>query len=140
MQVARDLGGYSLGQADILRRAMGKKKGDIMERERDRFVSGAVSRNIKEKTADALFTTMLNFAEYCFNKSHSTAYAYGARLHNRRSSFPLFFSVNLRCLCYSLDREWDIAVSVVLRLVVAVDRSKLTDSKRWLGFFGMVGL
>mmetsp|Transcript_37154 Transcript_37154/g.148227 ORF Transcript_37154/g.148227 Transcript_37154/m.148227 type:complete len:975 (-) Transcript_37154:365-3289(-) len=76
MQVARDLAGYSLGQADILRRAMGKKKTDVMEHERGRFVSGAVKNNIDRKLAEKLFESMLKFAEYCFNKSHSTAYAY----------------------------------------------------------------
>jgi len=76
MQVARDLAGYSLGQADILRRAMGKKKTDVMEHERGRFVTGAIKNNIDRKLAEKLFESMLKFAEYCFNKSHSTAYAY----------------------------------------------------------------
>lgn len=76
MRIARDLAGYSLGQADILRRAMGKKKTKDMERERPRFVDGAVKRGVPQKTATDLFDMMIKFAEYCFNKSHSTAYAY----------------------------------------------------------------
>lgn len=76
MRIARDLAGYSLGQADILRRAMGKKKMSIMEKERPRFVTGAEERGVSKEMAEKLFEMMLKFAEYCFNKSHSTAYAY----------------------------------------------------------------
>lgn len=76
MRIARDLAGYSLGQADILRRAMGKKKTSEMEREKPRFVAGAMSKGVSEDVATKLFETMIMFAEYCFNKSHSTAYAY----------------------------------------------------------------
>eukprot|EP00178_Gracilaria_changii_P006503 TRINITY_DN2129_c0_g2_i1.p1 TRINITY_DN2129_c0_g2~~TRINITY_DN2129_c0_g2_i1.p1 ORF type:complete len:1916 (-),score=245.62 TRINITY_DN2129_c0_g2_i1:12407-18154(-) len=76
MRIARDLAGYSLGQADILRRAMGKKKLKDMEKERPRFVKGARERGITEDISENLFDMMVKFAEYCFNKSHSTAYAY----------------------------------------------------------------
>lgn len=76
MRIARDLAGYSLGEADILRRAMGKKKVKDMEKEKPKFVAGAVERGVPQETATGLFEMMIQFAEYCFNKSHSTAYAY----------------------------------------------------------------
>lgn len=76
MRIARDLAGYSLGQADILRRAMGKKKTSVMEKERPRFIAGAEERGVSREKAEELFDMMVKFAEYCFNKSHSTAYAY----------------------------------------------------------------
>lgn len=76
MRIARDLAGYSLGQADILRRAMGKKKIKDMEREKPKFVDGAIRNGVPRQTATDLFDQMVKFAEYCFNKSHSTAYAY----------------------------------------------------------------
>eukprot|EP00850_Spirogloea_muscicola_P006858 SM000033S12379 [mRNA] locus=s33:530886:540496:- [translate_table: standard] len=76
MRMARDLAGYSLGQADLLRRAMGKKKREDMERERKRFVGGATDRGVEAKVAEELFETMVKFSEYCFNKSHSAAYGY----------------------------------------------------------------
>jgi len=76
MRIARDLAGYSLGEADILRRAMGKKKVKDMEKEKPKFIAGAVERGVPEATANNLFEMMIQFAEYCFNKSHSTAYAY----------------------------------------------------------------
>ena len=75
-QIARDLAGYSLAQADILRRAMGKKIKKEMDAQRERFVSGAVDRGIDKPTADAIFDACAKFAEYGFNKSHSAPYAF----------------------------------------------------------------
>ena len=74
MRIAQDLAGYSLGEADLLRRAMGKKKVSEMQKHRGIFVNGASERGVDEKVADELFDQMVLFAEYCFNKSHSTAY------------------------------------------------------------------
>lgn len=76
MQVAQILAGYTLGQADILRRAMGKKKPEEMDKQRFLFVSGSVKNNVDEKVANELFDTMTEFAAYCFNRSHSAAYAF----------------------------------------------------------------
>jgi DNA polymerase-3 subunit alpha len=75
MQIAQILGGYTLGAADMLRRAMGKKKPEEMARHRGIFVQGAVERGVNEKLATDLFNLMEKFAEYGFNKSHSAAYA-----------------------------------------------------------------
>ena len=75
-QIAKDLAGYSLAQADILRRAMGKKIKKEMDAQRERFVSGAVERGIAKATADAIFDACAKFAEYGFNKSHSAPYAF----------------------------------------------------------------
>lgn len=74
MKIAQELAGYSLGEADLLRRAMGKKKKSEMEKHQSMFVSGATARGVETQIAEALFEQMLLFAEYCFNKSHSTAY------------------------------------------------------------------
>jgi DNA polymerase-3 subunit alpha len=76
MKIAQDMGGYSLGQADLLRRAMGKKKKSEMELHQELFVKGASEKKVDKKIATALFEQMVMFAEYCFNKSHSTAYGY----------------------------------------------------------------
>jgi DNA polymerase-3 subunit alpha len=75
MQIAQIIGGYSLGAADLLRRAMGKKNADEMAQQRNIFVEGAVKRQIDEKLATHLFDLMEKFAGYGFNKSHSAAYA-----------------------------------------------------------------
>jgi DNA polymerase-3 subunit alpha len=74
-QIARDLAGYSLGKADILRRAMGKKDKKEMASQRDGFISGAVERGIARADAELIFDACAKFAEYGFNKSHSAPYA-----------------------------------------------------------------
>jgi DNA polymerase-3 subunit alpha len=74
-QIARDLAGYSLGKADILRRAMGKKDRKEMASQRGSFISGAIERGIGRADAEAIFDTCAKFAEYGFNKSHSAPYA-----------------------------------------------------------------
>jgi DNA polymerase-3 subunit alpha len=74
MQIAQVLGGYSLGRADLLRRAMGKKKADLMAQERSGFVEGCAKNSVDVKLATELFDTMEQFAAYSFNKSHSAAY------------------------------------------------------------------
>ena len=78
MQITQVLAGYSLGRADLLRRAMGKKKADVMAKERDGFVSGCVENEVDEAVANKLFDAMTEFAAYCFNRSHSAAYAFVA--------------------------------------------------------------
>ena len=82
MQIVRDLGGYSLGRSDLVRRAMSKKKHDVMARERQNFVwglpeenvSGAVQKGIEADAAEQIFDEMTSFASYAFNKSHAAAY------------------------------------------------------------------
>ncbi|NVN98329.1 MAG: DNA polymerase III subunit alpha [Geobacteraceae bacterium] len=75
MQISRTLAGYSLGQADLLRRAMGKKDASVMAKEKIPFLDGAKAQGIDLKKAGAIFDLMAMFAEYGFNKSHSAAYA-----------------------------------------------------------------
>ncbi|MEZ0214342.1 MAG: DNA polymerase III subunit alpha [Xanthobacteraceae bacterium] len=75
MQIAQALSGYSLGEADLLRRAMGKKIRAEMDQQRERFVSGAVERGIAKAQASTIFDLLAKFADYGFNKSHAAAYA-----------------------------------------------------------------
>jgi len=75
MQIANRLAGYSLGEADLLRRAMGKKKHEEMAQQRERFIEGAVQRGYPPKKIEKIFDLMAQFAGYGFNKSHSAAYA-----------------------------------------------------------------
>lgn len=88
MEICRKVAGYSYGRADLVRRAMAKKKFDVMEKERHNFIYGlkdeygnvqcvgAIANGVSEKTANELFDEMSNFAKYAFNKSHAAAYAY----------------------------------------------------------------
>ncbi len=75
MQAASRLAGFTMGQADALRKAMGKKKPEVMEKQKEHFIKGAVERGIPPKKAESVFDLMAKFAEYGFNKSHSAAYA-----------------------------------------------------------------
>jgi len=75
MQIAQELAGYSLGEADLLRRAMGKKIRAEMDAQRARFVSGAVAKGLAKPQADFIFDLLAKFADYGFNKSHAAAYA-----------------------------------------------------------------
>src|SRR5579871_4028690 len=76
MQISSRVAGYSLGDADILRRAMGKKKAEEMAAQRERFIKGALERNFPQKKVEKIFDLMEQFAGYGFNKSHSAAYAF----------------------------------------------------------------
>ena len=76
MEICRRLAGYSYGHADIVRRAMAKKKHDVMLSERDSFVRGAEANGVSAEAANAIFDEMVSFASYAFNKSHAAAYAY----------------------------------------------------------------
>lgn len=87
MQIVRDVGGYSMGRSDLVRRAMSKKKMDVMEEERKNFIygkidksgnieiKGAIRNGVDEKSANKIYDEMIDFANYAFNKSHSAAYA-----------------------------------------------------------------
>jgi DNA polymerase-3 subunit alpha len=75
MRVARDVGGFTMGEADVLRKAMGKKDPKVMAAQRDRFVKGARENGLTEKKAGEIFDLLAYFAGYGFNKSHSTTYA-----------------------------------------------------------------
>lgn len=87
MKIVRDIGGYSMGRADLVRRAMSKKKMDVMEEERQNFIygkldendnviiKGAIRNGVDEKSANKIYDLMIDFANYAFNKSHSAAYA-----------------------------------------------------------------
>jgi DNA polymerase-3 subunit alpha len=75
MQIARELAGYSFGEADLLRRAMGKKIRAEMDKQRERFMEGCIERGISEADAEMTFEACAKFADYGFNKSHSAPYA-----------------------------------------------------------------
>lgn len=107
MQIVRDLGGYSWGRSDLVRRAMSKKKHDVMARERECFihgivedgqvvVPGAVRNGVSAKTANKIFDEMMDFASYAFNKSHAAAYAVVAyRTAYLRLYYPVEFMTAL---------------------------------------------
>ena len=102
MQTAQILSNYSLGEADILRRAMGKKIKSEMDSQKERFISGAISNGISEKKADYIFDQVAEFAGYGFNKSHAAAYALIAyQTAYLKTHYPEYFMT----ASMSLERE-----------------------------------
>lgn len=100
MEVSKALSGFTPGQADSLRKAMGKKKIDIMEGYRTKFIEGAKAHNCPEKTSTKIFDQMAKFAEYGFNKSHSVAYALVAyQTAYLKANYPIEF------MCAALTNE-----------------------------------
>ncbi len=96
VEIANLLAGFSLGEADILRRAMGKKRPDKMEKQKKLFIQGAKSNGISEKKAEKVFDLMAHFAGYGFNKSHSAAYAMIVyRTAYLKAHYPLEFMASL---------------------------------------------
>ncbi|MGB0679448.1 MAG: DNA polymerase III subunit alpha, partial [Polyangiales bacterium] len=102
MQIAREMAGYSLGGADLLRRAMGKKKAEEMAKQKVSFLEGAVRQGFSERDADRVFELMAYFAGYGFNKSHSAAYA----LITYQTAFlKAHFPVEFMCAALSTDKD-----------------------------------
>jgi len=97
MQVAREVAGYSLGRADLLRRAMGKKKMEILAKERAPFIEGALARGYRKEKAEEIFDILTPFAGYGFNKSHAAAYSVVAyRTAYLKANYPAeFMAANL---------------------------------------------
>ncbi len=96
MQIASSLAGFSLAQADILRKAMGKKIPEVMEKERKNFLSGCIKNGIRESTANKIFDLIDYFSGYGFNKSHSTAYALiSYRTAYLKANYPIEFMTAL---------------------------------------------
>jgi len=96
MQIASALAGFTLGEADILRRAMGKKKAEVMQAQREKFIKGAVDTRIPEKKAAKIFDLMEHFAGYGFNRSHSAAYALVAyQTGYLKANYPVYFMAAL---------------------------------------------
>lgn len=89
MQICRSIAGYSYAKADIVRRAMSKKKASVMQAEREGFINGAVERGFDRSIAEEIFDDMVGFAEYAFNKSHSTVYGLTAyRTAYLKANYP----------------------------------------------------
>ncbi|MCA0986333.1 DNA polymerase III subunit alpha [Guptibacillus algicola] len=96
MQIASKLAGFSLGEADLLRRAVSKKKRDVLESEREHFVKGCLAKGYSEKTAEEVYEYIVRFANYGFNRSHAVAYSIIAyQLAYLKANYPRYFFSSL---------------------------------------------
>ncbi len=112
MEIARELSGFSLGSADLLRRAMGKKKPEEMEEQRHAFVDGATKRGIEESSAARIFDLIEKFAGYGFNKSHSAAYAL---LSYQTAWLKNYYPAEFMSAALSADMEHTDKVVILIR-------------------------
>ncbi len=150
MQVAQIIGGYSLGRADILRRAMGKKKAEVMVEERALFIEGAKKNNFEETHAGEIFDILVPFAGYGFNKSHAAAYSLVA-YHTAylKANFPAeFMAANLTNEITSTDKLPDY-IDEARKMGIAIDPPDVNRSDAYFtvvdgriiyGFLGIKGL
>ncbi|WP_342432565.1 DNA polymerase III subunit alpha [Neobacillus sp. FSL H8-0543] len=96
MQIASRMAGFSLGEADLLRRAVGKKQKDILDRERHHFVKGALNKGYNQKLANDIYDLIVRFANYGFNRSHAVAYSIiSYQLAYLKANYPLYFMAGL---------------------------------------------
>ena len=121
MQIAQLLSGYSLGEADLLRRAMGKKIKAEMDAQRSRFVGGAVERGLPKARADEIFDLLAKFADYGFNKSHAAAYAL---LAYQTAYFKANYPVEFLAASMTLDKSYtDNSSDSATRRVISASKS-----------------
>lgn len=100
MQIASTMAGFTLGEADLLRRAVGKKQKEILDKEREHFVAGSVKKGFDRKTANEIYDLIVKFANYGFNRSHAVAYSFIAyQLAYLKAHYPLYF---MSCLLTSV--------------------------------------
>ena len=96
MQIASKMAGFSLGEADLLRRAVGKKKKEVLDRERDHFVQGALKKGYDVTLANDIYDLIVRFANYGFNRSHAVAYSMIAyQLAYLKANYPVYFMAGL---------------------------------------------
>ena len=131
MRIVQDVGGYTLGRADLVRRIMSKKKRKAMEKEREIFIKGAVDRQVPPQTASVIFDEMTDFASYAFNKSHAAAYAVIAyQTAYLKTYFPLeFMAATLNSFMGSTERI-SLYIQECRRLGISVMPPEVNSSNR----------
>ena len=130
LEIFRSLAGYSFGRADIVRRAMSKKKHKVMEEERSTFIEGCSKNGIDEKTANCIFDDMTSFASYAFNKSHSAAYAVVAyRTAYLKAHYPAEFMAALLTSVIDEASKVSLYISESERMKIKVLKPDINSSQ-----------
>ena len=156
MQIARDMAGFTLGEADILRSAMGKKNPELLLSQREKFVEGAVENGISKQEAEAVFTHLEPFAGYAFNKSHTVAYSMLAyRMAYLKTHYPHEFIAAMmtgeagdstkitryRAECKKLAEFLDVEINLLPPDVNSSRREFTVDNNDvWFGLVGVKGV
>ncbi|NQT73037.1 MAG: DNA polymerase III subunit alpha [Chloroflexi bacterium] len=131
LQIVRTFAGYTLGQADIVRKAMGKKKAEIMEKEREGFIAGAKKNGFSNKIAEEVFSLIEPFAGYAFNKAHATSYAMIAyQTAYLKANYPAEFMTALLITNMGNSEKVSSAVAECRRLGIQVLPPDVNQSKQ----------
>lgn len=139
MQIASDMAGFSYSEADELRRAMSKKKEDILLSYKEKFINGSINKGYTRKTAEEVYNLILKFANYGFNKAHSVSYAIvGYKVAYLKAHYPLYFESEVLNNCIGLASKTKNAINECKRLGVEIinpministDRYEIKDDK-----------
>jgi DNA polymerase-3 subunit alpha len=149
MQVARIIAGYSMGQADLLRRAMGKKKKENINKEKAPFIAGAIKQGFSEEKAGRIYDILVPFAEYGFNKSHAAAYSVlSYRTAWLKANFPAeFMAANLTNEIGSPDKDkLSGYIEVARKMGLSIDPPDINRSRKYFSvaegriFYGFLGI
>ena len=133
MEVARIIAGYSMGQADLLRRAMGKKKKEILDKEKIPFLAGAAKQGYSKKLAGEIYDMLVPFAGYGFNKSHAAAYSVVAyQTAFLKANFPAeFMAANLSNEIHSADKDkLSVCIGEARKMGLAIDPPDINNSSK----------
>ncbi|MGD7044220.1 DNA polymerase III subunit alpha [Jeotgalibacillus proteolyticus] len=132
MQIAAEMAGFSLGQADMLRRAVSKKKKEDLDRERERFVMGSTGRGYDEQTAQQIYDLIVQFANYGFNKSHAVAYSLiGYQLAYLKAHYPTHFMASLMTSVTGNEDKLRLYIRECERLKIPVLPPSVQKSQRY---------
>ena len=137
MQICRVLAGYSYGRADIVRRAMSKKKAGVMEQEREVFIKGALENGVSEKAAREIFDDMADFAKYAFNKSHAASYAFLAyRTAYLKAHFPKEYLASILTVYLENEHKLNLYISECKKLGIKVLPPDINGSQAYFTVSG----
>ncbi len=129
MQILVKIGGFSFAEADTIRRAMSKKKRNIIEASKESFLKGACQKGYDKKLVEEIFELILKFANYGFNKSHSVSYAYiGYQMAYLKSYFPVYFIVNLLNMSVSLLEKTKEYLTLAKQMGVTILKPRINES------------
>ena len=121
MQICRTLAGYTFGGADIVRRAMAKKKTEAMEKERVHFIDGAIQNGVERSVAEEIFSDMADFAKYAFNKSHAASYAFLAyRTAYLKAHFPREYLASILSIYLESEGKLNLYIAECKKSNIAV--------------------
>lgn len=129
MQVARTMAGYTFGQADLLRRAMSKKKMDVLKGEEERFIKGSIQNGYKEEKAKEVFDLILHFANYGFNRAHSVAYSIIAyKMAYLKAKYKTFFFSNILSSVIGSETKTKEYIDEAKAMKIMIERPTISQS------------